>query len=126
MSSPILPRVCECTQCGEKHTGSGLCRKCKRSNDRIADRDQRLVRDAPDVPDPLPARRLRRSLARCRASGEDFDAAWSIATEEALRNAEDGWAPVLKWSKHEWEAAYHRQPNGTKGDFSVLEPMTAA
>jgi hypothetical protein len=127
---PCLPLffqlVRECSQCGEKHTGSGLCRKCKRSNDRIADRQKRLVRDAVDVPDPSPARRLRRSLSRCRADGHPFDVAWSIATEDALRNAEDGWGSVLKWSEHEWRAAYEGRPNGTKGNFALLEPLSAA
>jgi hypothetical protein len=128
-SGSILLPVPECSQCSRKHHGEAvLCEKCDRSNKYLADRARKLRRDAlqSPPPDPAPCRRLRRSLARCRASGEDFDTAWSIATEEALRGAEDGWAPVLKWSRHEWRAAYHRQPNGTSGDFSVLEPLSAA
>jgi hypothetical protein len=60
------------------------------------------------------------------AAGEDFDTAWSIATGEALQGAQNGWASTFEWSRHEWKAAYRHESNGIRGDFRILEPLTAA
>ena len=62
------------------------------------------------VPDPAPARKLRRRLAARRAQGFDFDAAWADAVAHALDGAEPGWVKCFEWSRNEWEAGYARQP----------------
>jgi hypothetical protein len=98
--------------------------ECKRSNARIADREKTLAKQV-NVPDSRPARVLRCSLAASRRLEVPFAEAWSNALAEALRDAED-WEPVFAWSRHEWQAAYERRANGTRGDFGVLEPLTAA
>jgi hypothetical protein len=117
-----------CSQCSEQHNGpEPLCRKCKNSNGKIARRDKALILDAPVAPDPQPARVLRASLSASRRLGVPFEQAWSDALLAALTEAEDdGWSSTFEWSRDEWQHAYHRQANGLRGDFAVLDPETAA
>jgi hypothetical protein len=120
----MMVTVPRCTQCSAQHSKDEICLECKRSNARIADREKTLAKQV-NVPDPRPARVLRASLSTSRRLGVPFEQAWSDALAAAVTEAED-WELVFAWSKHEWESAYHRESNGVKGDFALLEPLTAA
>jgi hypothetical protein len=52
------------------------------------------------------------ALTAARRAGEDFDAAWEIASVGALGASWEAgdWAPVLEATRQTWEAAYQRLP----------------
>jgi hypothetical protein len=68
-------------------------------------------RGARDAPDPAPAIRLRESLARLRAAGWPFPAAWLVAKKAALAEVtcpheHAQWNCALASTKPAWRAAY--------------------
>ncbi len=80
--------------------------------------------------DPAPAQALRAKLARMRAAGATFTAAWPAAVDCSLahvaRSERPQWESVCAQLRPAWEAAYERRPVGACGNLSLLLDHAAA